>query len=344
MQNHSDRSAVSGSARMARPAGTIQAARATTISTIVAAASVAGSIGISPEYFLIADALATTMCSVMQRLIRNLVLSVVLGGVVAMSSAAQISDQKLAFEVASVKPAAKEELGSEIRTDPVGRLMITNMPLRAMIMYAWQLKRSQISGSKGWIESQGYDIVAKSDRAATDAEIKGMLRALLVERFQLVVHGETAEQTAYLLGAAKPGKVGPGLIEVDSCSELDAARVAPEASKLPPVACGSFLRGRSWMKGTAVALSNVVEALSAILDGTVMDETGLRGRYNLAVEWTPATVLPAAAADSTIAAPVDNTGPTIFTAIQEQLGLRLQAQKRPVEILVIDKATQPDGN
>src|SRR5687768_16019893 len=111
-----------------------------------------------------------------------LVLFVVLG-VVVISSAAQISDPKLAFEVASVKPAAKEELGSEVRTDPGGRLTITNVPLRAMIMYAWQLNRSQISGSKGWMESQGYNITAKSDRVVTDAEVKGMLRTLLVERF-----------------------------------------------------------------------------------------------------------------------------------------------------------------
>lgn len=266
-------------------------------------------------------------------------------GVLVINSSAQVSEQRLAFEVASVKPAAKEELGSEIRTDPGGRLTMTNMPLRAMIMYAWQLNRSQISGSKGWIESKGYNIAAKSDRVATDVEIKVMLRALLVERFRLVLHSETAEQTVFILGTARPVKPGPGLIEVDSCSELDGARVAPEPSKLPPIACGAFVRGRSWMKGTAVALFNVIDALSAILGGTVIDETGLGGKYNIAVEWTPATATPATAtADPTVATTGDNTGPTIFTAVQEQLGLKLQSQKRPVQILVIDKAAQPDEN
>jgi len=269
----------------------------------------------------------------------------VLMGVVVISSGAQISDPRLAFEVASVKPAAKEELGSEIRTDPGGRLTITNVPLRAMIMYAWQLNRSQISGSKGWMESQGYNIAAKSDRVVTDADVKGMLRTLLVERFGLVLLSETAEQTVHVLGTAKPGKTGPSLNEVDSCSELDAGRVSSQAGKLPPVACGTFVRGRSWMKGTAVALSNVVDVLSAILGGTVIDETGLHGKYSITVEWTPATVPPAPlVADVPLATPADNGGPTIFTAIQEQLGLKLQSQKRRVEILVIDKATQPDQN
>jgi uncharacterized protein (TIGR03435 family) len=97
------------------------------------------------------------------------------------------------------------------------------------------------------------------------------------------------------------------------------------------------------MKGTAVPLFNVVDALSAILGGTVIDDTGLRGKYNIAVEWTPAAPAPAIA-DPTVATTVDNTGPTIFTAIQEQLGLKLQSQKRPVQVLVIDKATQPEEN
>src|SRR5215510_9328982 len=128
--------------------------------------------------------------------------------ILAIASAAQNVDG-LKFEVASVKPAGKEELGSEIRTDPGGRLTITNIPLRAMIMYAWQINRTQISGSKGWIESQGYDIVAKADRAPKDEEMKSMLRTLLIERFRLVLHSETTDQTLYVLGTAKPGKVGP---------------------------------------------------------------------------------------------------------------------------------------
>jgi uncharacterized protein (TIGR03435 family) len=261
--------------------------------------------------------------------------------VLTLTSNAQVLGQKLAFEVASVKPAARDEQGSEIRTDPGGRLTITNMPLRSIIMYAWQVKRPQIVGSKGWIESQGYTIVAKSDRGTTDAEIRSMLQTLLVDRFRLVLRAEAAEQTVYLLGRVKPGQVGPALIEIDTCAEADVARVqAP--SKLPNVACGSFVRGRSWMKGTAVALSNVVDGLSAVVGGIVVDETGLRGRYSVALEWT-STPLPAPpTADTPIAPPVDATGPTLFTALQEQLGLKLQSERRRVEVLVIAEATQPD--
>jgi uncharacterized protein (TIGR03435 family) len=258
-------------------------------------------------------------------------------------------NQTSKFEVASVKPAARDDLGSEINTRPGGQLIVTNMPLSAMIMYAWEVKRSQVSGITGWIGSQAYDVVAKPDQPRTESEIKSMLKALLADRFGLVIHRETAEQTVYALTVAKPGKTGPGLVEYQqgSCPDFDATkpRAPSEPGKLPTVYCGNFFRGRSWMKGAAVPLANLVDGLSPVVGGTVIDETGLSGKYNISLEWTPApTASVPPLSDAPNAPPPESTGPTIFTALQEQLGLKLQSRKGLVQLLVIDHAEKPDAN
>src|SRR5215468_565919 len=109
------------------------------------------------------------------------------------------------FEVATVKPAATDERGSEISTASNGRLTITNLTLRDMILYAWGIKPFQLAGARGWIDSQRYDIVAKPETKPKDDEIKAMLRSLLAERFGLVVHNETKELPMFALVVAKPG-------------------------------------------------------------------------------------------------------------------------------------------
>src|SRR4051812_10823844 len=137
------------------------------------------------------------------------------------------------FEVATVKPAATDALGSEITTPPNGGIHITNLPLKPMIMYAWDLKSFQVSGAKGWIEWQAYDVVAKPAVKPKEGELKLMLKALLAERFGLVVHREMKEQPIYTLGVAKPGKLGPGLVEFreGGCPEFDKTR--PPAPPAP---------------------------------------------------------------------------------------------------------------
>src|SRR5215467_5452578 len=137
------------------------------------------------------------------------------------------------FEVATVKPAATDEKGSEISTAPNGQLTITNLPLKDIIQYAWGVKPFQLSGAKGWIESQRYDVIAKPEAKPKDNESKIMLRSLLAERFGLVVHNETKELPIYTLVVAKPGKLGPGLAEfkTGSCREFDPANPPLSPSK-----------------------------------------------------------------------------------------------------------------
>jgi uncharacterized protein (TIGR03435 family) len=149
------------------------------------------------------------------------------------------------------------------------------------------------------------------------------------------------------LNIAKAGKLGPNLVRFQdgSCLEFDATkpRVPAEPGKLPTVYCGNFIRGRSWMKGAGVPLGHLVDALSAIVGGTVVDETGLTGKYNMSVEWAAATAASVPSDNPNVPAP-ESTGPTVFTALQEQLGLKLQTGKGRVQMLVIDHAEKPDAN
>jgi bla regulator protein BlaR1 len=258
---------------------------------------------------------------------------------------AQPQPAPLKFEVASIKPADPDAKGSQIRFMPGGGLNITNLPLRAMITQAYDVRDFQISGGAGWVGTERFDITARAERAAladgpddfakmTDDQRKTAreqmaerLRGLLAERFQLVVHKETKEQPIYVLGLAKNG---PKLKE----------NTAPG-----PRQGMSMNRGR--LEGFAAPMAMLGQILSQNMGRPVVDKTGLAGKYDFVLEWTP-DLGPDAHAQGfgdgiTSPAPAP-AGPTIFTALQEQLGLRLESQKGPVENIVIDRAEKPSEN
>jgi uncharacterized protein (TIGR03435 family) len=249
------------------------------------------------------------------------------------------------FEVASVKPAATDERGSEISTAPNGRLTITNLTLRDMILYAWGIKPFQLSGARGWIESGRYDVVAKPETKPKDNEIKAMLRSLLAERFGLVVHKETTELPIYALVVAKPGKLGPGLVEFKdgSCPEFDPAKPPPPPTpgKPPVLPCGRIRSGRTGIIGAGIRLADLIDRIAPLLGRTVVDETGLTGKYDINLQWPPPPV--ASSPDAPTPARSEDGSP-VFNSMREQLGLKLEPNKGPVEILVIDKVAKPTEN
>jgi uncharacterized protein (TIGR03435 family) len=179
--------------------------------------------------------------------------------------------------------------------------------LQALIEYAYDINRNQIVGP-AWLEYETYDIEAKPAHPVSVAQIKLMLQALLADRFKLTVHKESREMAVYALVAAKGG---PHL------------REAP-ADEVP-----SFRRTPGHIVAKNEPLSSFIQAfrgnffVPGLLDHPVVDMTGLKGRYDFALQWAQRDT--------------DN-GPSLFTAVQEQLGLRLVAQKGPVDILVIDHA------
>lgn len=259
------------------------------------------------------------------------------------------------FEVASIKPAAPDQRGTFIRNAPGGRVNINNMPLKEIIVMAWRIQPYQISGAPPWIESTRYDISAKPDHNPKEGELPLMLQALLADRFQLKIHHETKELPIYALVVAnKDGKLGPQLTESKegSCTPFDPTKPPPppDPSKPPTLGCGGMMMGPDRLTAMGVPISQMAPVLSRMLGRTVVDKTGLTRKFDIKMQWTPdqaqlqlmappGGLLPGAPAPQ-----FDPNGPSIFTALQEQLGLKLESQKGPVDLLVIDHVERPSEN
>jgi uncharacterized protein (TIGR03435 family) len=203
----------------------------------------------------------------------------------------------------------------------------------------------QIVGGPTWIGSQGFDVVAKAegdagfDAAGYPRRYEAMLRALLADRFKLSVHRETREAPMYaLIKSNADGKLGPQLHE--SSTNCYAAR--PQGTA-PRRLCG--VRGPAGnITGTAVTMAELAASFAEwpAVGRPVVDRTGLIGQYDLRLESVAA--VPGPNTDSAIANPAPDALPNVFTALQEQLGLKLQADKGPVEFLVVDHAEWPTEN
>jgi uncharacterized protein (TIGR03435 family) len=252
---------------------------------------------------------------------------------------------QLTFEVASIKPANPDIPGASIQFMPGGGLKMTGIPLRGMITFAYDVRDFQVSGGPGWMGTERFDVMARPDADAAvdgqvdfakmnDAQRKTMrdqiserLRALLADRFQLVVHKETKDQPIYALVVSKNG---PKLQETKETGTQQ-----------------SMMTNRGRSEGHAIPVAMVAQMLSGLTGRPVVDKTGLTAKYDFVLEWTPDAGADARAQGfgDGITSPAPAPGsPTIFTALQEQLGLRLEAQKGPVENVVIDRVEKPSEN
>ncbi|MBI3402450.1 MAG: TIGR03435 family protein [Acidobacteria bacterium] len=263
------------------------------------------------------------------------------------------------FEVASVKPNNSGDGRVQIMNQPGGRFTATNVTLRLLIRQAYQLQDSQIVGGPSWLNDDHYDIVAKADgsqletpsvaqaRGGGPTPVQMMIRAMLAERFNLVVHNESREMPIYaLILARSDGKLGPEMKK----SEIDCTAVAargrgpggppPGGPSGPgqPMPCGIRI-GMGTLTMGGASLTQFANSLGMFVGRLVFDRTGLTGGWDLNLTWTPDNMpqRPPGAPDG----PIDPNGPSIFTAIQEQLGLKLDSQRGPVDVLVIDKAEHP---
>ena len=260
-----------------------------------------------------------------------------------------------AFEVASVKPNVSRSTPTRMFFPPGGRFTATSAPLQLLILEAYQLKEPQLVGGQGWITSEGFDIVAKAEGdvpptspGGPPGPIQLMLRTLLAERFKLVVHSETRELPIYALVLARSDRrLGPRLrpTSIDWAAVM-AARERGGAASLPTAPGGrpacrvSIMAGQ--MSGSGFPLSLLARILSNLEERVVVDRTGLMGNYELDLTWTPNALPPSGPDRGAVPLPpIDPDGPSIFTALQEQLGLRLESQKGPVDVLVIDRAERP---
>jgi uncharacterized protein (TIGR03435 family) len=252
----------------------------------------------------------------------------------------------LTFEVASIKPAAQDARGTMIRMMPGGALTVTNATLRLLVTVAYDVRDFQISGGPGWVGSERYDVNAKAEGSASSASVpeyprnitdaqrktnqeqmRQRLQALLADRFQLTIHRETKEAPVYALVVAKNG---PKLQE----SKEGGPRL---------------MMGRGQLNGQGALMEMLANVLSGQLGRPVLDKTGLQGKYDFKLEFTPdpgqgAGPFGGLGPGPDAPPPPDPNGPSLFAAIQEQLGLRLESTKGPVEMIVIDRVEKSSEN
>jgi bla regulator protein blaR1 len=260
------------------------------------------------------------------------------------------------FEVASVKQNRSGEGFIRVGMAPGGRFTATNVPLRQLILMAYQVQPFQIVGGPSWIASDRFDIVAKAagDMPPSAPGVVGpmqlMMRTLLGDRFKLTLHNEQKEMPIYTLVLAKAdGKLGPQLRQstTDCASIMRAAAQRggppPPPSFSEPMQCGMRVFPGALSAG-GFPLSQLAQFLSSTVQRVVVDRTGLTGNFDLNMTWTP-DQMPQGRGDPPPGAPplpaIDPNGPSIFTAVQEQLGLKLESTKGPVDVLVIDRAEHP---
>ena len=238
------------------------------------------------------------------------------------------------FEVASIKPNATNDHRVMMRMAPGGRVNMSGVTVRQLISQAFNVRDFQISGGPSWIGSDAWDIQAKAEDGAGDRvpreTMQAMLRNLLLDRFGLKVREESKETSGYAL---LPAKNGPKLKASESAG-------GPQ---------GMVRMGRGMINTQGATMAMLVQQLSQHLGKPVVDKTGIEGRFDIELRWTPepGQGLPGLGGPPPppdALPPADPNGPTIFTAVQEQLGLRLDSQKTTVPLIVIEAVSKPTEN
>jgi uncharacterized protein (TIGR03435 family) len=241
--------------------------------------------------------------------------------------ALEVAAQAPAFEVATVKRSPDLMKYSGVQFPGGGRFEASQLTVKAMVAFAYDIRDFYVSGGPGWAGTDRFEIVAKADPSATPAQMRAMLQTLLAERFKLAVRRETKEATVYQLLVAKDGVNSSGLPE----SSLKVGGIR-------------FL-GRGQIEGIGNTMSGLANYLQTLLDRVVVDKTGLTGNYDFKLSWTPdESQAGKPGAQAGLANAAEPGGPSIFTALQEQLGLKLESSKGPVEALVIEHVEKPSDN
>jgi len=214
-----------------------------------------------------------------------------------------------------------------------GRFTARNIGVRNVIFEAYQVGKDQLFGGPAWVVSDRFDILARAEQNASREEIRAMLRTLLADRFKLSVHKEKRNLPIYtLLLDRKDGKLGPQLRPTSDCDQApNSSQANPSSvSANEPPPCGFLVA----MKIRGTTLPQLARYLMPFTDRPVQDRTSLTGRFHVELEWAPAQM-------GAPNAPQLQDKPSIFVALQEQLGLKLVADRAPFDVLVIDHIDHP---
>jgi bla regulator protein blaR1 len=242
--------------------------------------------------------------------------------------ASMAPDAKPDVEVATIKPHQPGNEQTDFSTHG-GTLLIKNLTLGFIMSFAYDLPVPQITGKPGWVDTDKWDIEAKADTPGelNPSQTKLMMQKLFAERFGLQVHEEKRKMAAYVLSVSKDGP---------KMSKITDASLKP----------GQLLYPSGVIIGKSLTIPTLAETLQNYVFGKpVVDNTGLDGRWDFTLKWTPDdTQFPDAPESMRHPADDANAWPALFTAIQEQLGLKLEAQKADVKVLVVDHVDHPSPN
>jgi uncharacterized protein (TIGR03435 family) len=236
----------------------------------------------------------------------------------------QVISTQPQFEVASIRPNTSTDLRRYITGMQRGGFRAINYTLKDLIRLGWDVRSYQISDGPKWLDSDRYDIEVKPEVPFDvpgpgnegDRRLRLMVQSMLADRFKLKLHQGTKEMTVYFLVI---GRNGPRLKQTGE-----------------PADQGPHIQdGKGQLIATKVDMPLFSRAMAGELGVTVIDRTNLSGAYDLKLEWNP---------DEDVAAALSSSGPSIFTAMQEQLGLRLESGKAPVDVVVVDYAEKASAN
>jgi uncharacterized protein (TIGR03435 family) len=269
-------------------------------------------------------------------LIGTLTVSAILGAQLYAASQRSTPTPPVAFEVASVKPNVSGDPAATIGTQPGGRYFAINVKARDLVAAAYGRQPYQVVGGPSWLDADRFDVNAKAsaDQPLTPGTPGGppsatqlMVRALLAERFSLVSHEEKREMPMFhLVRARADGSFGSGVRPSTADCSIPQAPV-PTGQRSP---CGVRL-GPGLLSAGSRTMAALASLLSQFVQRTVADHTEVSGRFDFDLSWAPDVPgnLP------------PETGPGIFTAVQEQLGLKLQPARGPFDVLVVDSIERP---
>jgi uncharacterized protein (TIGR03435 family) len=232
--------------------------------------------------------------------------------VIILVIALQAAFAQTRFEVASIRPNVSADRNSTWNFGEGGRFAGENIPPRFLIMTAFRLRDFQVSGLPGAFENEKYDIVAKAEGNPSEDQAMTMLQGLLADRFKFKYHKTTKTSPVYVLTAAKARHSGEPEIKAQASKEQN----------------GTWFTRRNQIDAKGVGMAQFAIALSSQLDRPVLDKTRFTQNFDAHLDFDPE----------------GTDGPTIFTALQEQLGMKLTAGKGPVEILVVDHIEKPSEN
>jgi len=254
------------------------------------------------------------------------------------------------FEVASIKPSSSARI---MNVRPLPGRLTADASLQILMQYAYGVQPFQVVGGPSWLTSERYQIDAKADANASRDRMFLMLQSLLEDRFQLKIHRDTKELPAFALVANKGGLKLPPPKEgacVDSMADSDAewagGRMAPPGEvQSAKGRCGSAVLalgpGGAHLHGGKIAMPELVRTLSMVLGRSVIDKTGFTGLFDVQLVFVPddtTPTMPPPPPDSGL------SGVSIAQALQQQLGLRLESTKGPVQVIVVDQAERPSAN